>query len=333
MVAGLTSTVFINEFHYDNNGTDSGEFIEIANTNGTDLTGWSVVLYSGVSTQVYGTYSLSGTGQLQVINLPVNGLQNGPKDGIALVNASNVVVQFLSYEGVLTATGGVASGLTSTDILVSENGSTPVGYSLQLVGTGSTYGDFMWNAVAITATKGASNTSQTITAASTRIEGSSAGETLTGGNSSADTIIAQGGNDIVNGNGMNDFVLGNKGADTLNGGDGNDTLYGGVGNDILNGGNGDDRLYGDKHDDQLTGGAGADVFGFKAKFGHDVITDFELGIDTVEFRSGVFASFSALSAAMVQSGADVVITDAKGNTLTIQDVLVAELTADHFLFV
>ena len=37
-------TVFINEIHYDNAGTDAGEAIEIAGPAGTNLTGWSVVL-------------------------------------------------------------------------------------------------------------------------------------------------------------------------------------------------------------------------------------------------------------------------------------------------
>ena len=46
MVAGTSSTTFINEFHYDNAGADVGEFIEIVTLAGTDLTGWSIVLYN-----------------------------------------------------------------------------------------------------------------------------------------------------------------------------------------------------------------------------------------------------------------------------------------------
>jgi hypothetical protein len=53
------------------------------------------------------------------------------------------VVQFLSYEGTMTAKGGAADGMTSTDIGVSET-SVTTGYSLQLSGTGSNYGDFTW---------------------------------------------------------------------------------------------------------------------------------------------------------------------------------------------
>ena len=41
------TAVFINEIHYDNGGTDTGEAIEIAGPAGTDLTGWSLVLYNG----------------------------------------------------------------------------------------------------------------------------------------------------------------------------------------------------------------------------------------------------------------------------------------------
>ena len=33
--------VFINEFHYDNDGADAGEFVEVAGPAGTSLNGWS----------------------------------------------------------------------------------------------------------------------------------------------------------------------------------------------------------------------------------------------------------------------------------------------------
>ena len=53
--------VFINEFHYDNDSTDAGEAIEIAGPAGTDLSGWSIVLYNGSGGAPYTTTSLSGT--------------------------------------------------------------------------------------------------------------------------------------------------------------------------------------------------------------------------------------------------------------------------------
>src|SRR5262249_6399341 len=56
------ATPWINEFHYDNVGTDVGEFIEIAGAAGTNLSGYSLVLYNGdpASRQSYNTTALSG---------------------------------------------------------------------------------------------------------------------------------------------------------------------------------------------------------------------------------------------------------------------------------
>lgn len=166
-VATAQTPVFINEIHYDNTGTDAGEAIEIAGPAGTDLTGWSIVLYNGANGAVYDTDLLSGTIPdlgggfgVVVLNYAVNGIQNGSPDGIALVDASSTVVQFLSYEGAFTAVGGPADGELSTDIGVSENGSEPLGLSLQLIGNGSDYQDFAWNSPAI-ATFGAFNNGQT----------------------------------------------------------------------------------------------------------------------------------------------------------------------------
>jgi predicted extracellular nuclease len=164
--AAAAISVFINEIHYDNTGTDAGEAIEIAGPAGTDLTGWSIVLYNGAGGASYDTDALSGIIPNQQagfgtisLSYPSNGIQNGSPDGIALVNASNVVVQFLSYEGAFTAVGGPANGMLSVDIGVSENGSEPLGQSLRLTGTGQFYEDFTWNAPA-TATFGAINTGQ-----------------------------------------------------------------------------------------------------------------------------------------------------------------------------
>lgn len=165
-VAPLTTTVFINEIHYDNTGTDTGEAIEIAAPSGTSLTGWNVVLYNGNGGASYDTDPLGavagtcGTYDLYVINYASNGIQNGAPDGLALVDASNTVVQFLSYEGTFAATNGPANGMTSTDIGVSESGSGAAGNSLQLAGTGTQYSDFAWQAEA-TSTFGACNTGQT----------------------------------------------------------------------------------------------------------------------------------------------------------------------------
>ena len=140
---------WVNEFHYDNASTDVGEFIEIAGAAGTDLTGWSLVLYNGNGGTVYQTVELSGIisddqSGFGAISFEIAGIQNGAPDGFALVDNTNTVIQFLSYEGSFTANGGAADGMTSIDVGVSESSSTEAGNSLQLSGTGSNYGNFVW---------------------------------------------------------------------------------------------------------------------------------------------------------------------------------------------
>jgi chitodextrinase len=128
--------VRVSEIHYDDEGTDAGEAIEVSAPAGTDLTGWTVVLYNGGGGAPYGVANLSSatvttceTRQVALLAFP--GIQNGDPDGMALVDAGNNVVEFLSYEGTFTASGGPANGLTSTDIGVAEGALTPDGASLQ----------------------------------------------------------------------------------------------------------------------------------------------------------------------------------------------------------
>ncbi|GAA4109348.1 hypothetical protein GCM10022393_05890 [Aquimarina addita] len=161
---GYSQQVFINEIHYDNISTDSDEAIEIAGVSGTDISGWTLVLYNGSNSSVYNTFSLSGSIPDQqngfgTLLVTTAGLQNGAPDGIALVDADNTVLQFLSYEGVITAIDGPAAGLTSIDIGVEESNNTPLGSSLQLVGTGTIATDFIWESVA-TNSYGMINTNQ-----------------------------------------------------------------------------------------------------------------------------------------------------------------------------
>ena len=144
------ASVFINEIHYDNSGSDIGEAIEVAATAGTNLNGWSLVLYNGSNGTVYNTRNLSvivgnsGNG-FGFVTEYISGIQNGSPDGVALVDNNGNVVQFLSYEGSLTATNGPANTMTSTNIGVSESSSNSVGNSLQLTGNGSSYNDFSWS--------------------------------------------------------------------------------------------------------------------------------------------------------------------------------------------
>jgi predicted extracellular nuclease len=147
----MAANVFFNELHYDNSGADANEAIEIAGAAGTDLTGWTIVFYNGANGQSYGQIALSGTiadeqNGFGTRSFTFAGIQNGPPDGFALVDASNQVVQFLSYEGVMSATNGAAAGMTSTDIGVFEGETTGATVSLQLKGTGTSAADFTWTA-------------------------------------------------------------------------------------------------------------------------------------------------------------------------------------------
>ena len=144
------------------------------------------------------------------------------------------------------------------------------------------------------------------------------------------------GDDLVQGDGGKDTLSGNKGDDTLYGGNGTDTLYGGKGEDELEGGSNDDILVGGAGDDILTGGAGDDDFVFKGNFGNDIITDFDAtnGKEDIDL-SGVasIANITDLQANhMTQSGANVIIDDGMGNTITLLNVDISDLGGNDFLF-
>lgn len=159
--------IWLNEFHYDNAGGDTGEFVEIAvapNMAALSPTSIEVIFYNGSGGAVYGSETLSLTTPVTTTNgfrffeVPFAPIQNGSPDGIAIA-VSGVVQQFLSYEGSFIATNGLANGMTSEDIGLNEPSTTATGLSLQLEGTGSTYSDFTWSGPAAES-PGAVNTNQ-----------------------------------------------------------------------------------------------------------------------------------------------------------------------------
>jgi len=144
---GSVPAIRFSEIHYDNFGNDQDEKIEVEGPAAMDLTGWSVVLYNGNGGVAYSTTSLAGVTRtacaqsarsVVVVSYPANGIQNGSPDGMALVDASGTVIEFLSYEGSFAAVDGPAVGLSSTDIGVAEN-SSPVGQSLQRSADGTSW--------------------------------------------------------------------------------------------------------------------------------------------------------------------------------------------------
>ncbi|MGC1272997.1 MAG: Ig-like domain-containing protein, partial [Planctomycetaceae bacterium] len=142
VVEAEPATPRINEVHYDNDGADGEEFIEIRVAKDADVSGLVVELYNGNGGTTYGNVSVSSLTKTSdegydyyVWEIP--GIQNGSPDGIALSD-NGTVIEFLSYEGTFTATNGTAAGLTSNDIVVSEPANTPTGQSLQRTGDGPT---------------------------------------------------------------------------------------------------------------------------------------------------------------------------------------------------
>jgi serralysin len=112
-------------------------------------------------------------------------------------------------------------------------------------------------------------------------------------------------------------------------------LDGGAGDDFLSGGDGNDALLGGSGNDGLFGGAGNDTFIFGPGFRHDTVGDFgDAGgdEDIIAFSTAVFDDFAEVQAAMVQVGADVVITANGGHTVTLLNVLKQNLGADDFTF-
>jgi uncharacterized repeat protein (TIGR02059 family) len=163
--------VFVSEIHYDNTGTDTGEGVSIFGPAGTNLAGWSVVPYNGSNGQSYtpvanlsGSIDDENNSGFGELTFAISGLQNGSPDGVALVNESGQVVQFLSYEGSFAATNGPAQGRTSTDIGVSQSATEAVGLTLQVVGTGALYEQLSWAAPA-TGSMGSINAEHTVPAA------------------------------------------------------------------------------------------------------------------------------------------------------------------------
>ncbi len=135
--------LIINEVDYDQAGTDSASFVEILNVGTTpaSLTNLALVLVNGNNNTEYARYNLSPAGSflaagqfLVVANTNVtvaagamkfvptgvantDWIQNGPPDGIALINTTTLtVLDALSYEGSIMA--AVITGFPGTVNLV-----------------------------------------------------------------------------------------------------------------------------------------------------------------------------------------------------------------------
>lgn len=169
--------VWINEIHYDNTGADADEFIEVVleNAGNYSLADFAIYLVNGNGGVIYNTKTLDqftvgssyGNFAIYSYNFGSNIFQNGAPDGMAVAYQGILIPgQFLSYEGAFTGVGGAVDGVLSVNIGVSQAGSGPIGYSLQLAGAGTQYTDFFWRPEAQN-TNGTINNLQSFSAATT----------------------------------------------------------------------------------------------------------------------------------------------------------------------
>lgn len=141
-------------------------------------------------------------------------------------------------------------------------------------------------------------------------------------------------------------IDGTSGNDTLIGTDGHNIIDGLAGNDIMDGGAGNDQLLAFFGDDTMTGGVGDDTFSFWAGeedyevfpqrssqdgiFGDNVITDFTVGEDTIDFAGRLVRRFEDLE--ITQDGNDALISFFWGDSVRLEGVDANTLTADDFSF-
>ena len=145
------------------------------------------------------------------------------------------------------------------------------------------------------------------------------------------TIDGLAGNESISGLAGNDVLRGGNDADSVNGGSGADRIFGDAGNDTLYGGIGNDRLDGGAGDDAIFSGSGYDIFVFKAGSDNDTFSNFTNAYDKINLQTYNFASFAAVKALAHQAASSVVIDLGSGDTITISNFTMANLTAGDFI--
>ncbi|RZN13007.1 hypothetical protein CWO91_01215, partial [Bradyrhizobium genosp. SA-3] len=142
---------------------------------------------------------------------------------------------------------------------------------------------------------------------------------LAGGTADGDGSV---GHDTITGGVTN--VAGSNFNDTITGSASGDQLFGNNGNDLINGGAGNDFL---------GGGLGADTFAYATGSGADTIGDFlQAQTDKIDLTgvAGV-SSFAQVQARATQVGPNTVIDFGNGDSLTLSNVTLSNLTAADFI--
>ncbi|WP_159456776.1 M10 family metallopeptidase [Roseivivax jejudonensis] len=159
------------------------------------------------------------------------------------------------------------------------------------------------------------------------------------GNAGDDSLGGGFGRDTINGDGGNDDIGGGEGNDVIDGGSGNDFVAGGGRHDVVRGGDGNDRLNGGEGNDTLTGGNGADMFLFNDMIEgeRDIITDFELGFDSMRISGVENAPGSGLAGYLdaldPRDTADGAVLSFNGHEILLAGVDADDLDLGDFVFV
>lgn len=160
------------------------------------------------------------------------------------------------------------------------------------------------------------------------------------GHGDGDELWGGGGNDTLYGDGVFVAVEGggygielaySPGDDILHGGADDDALYGQVGEDQLFGDDGSDFIDGGTGNDELTGGSGADTFFFGPDSGDDIVLDFEIGQDEIQFDDSL--AVVNMGDLLIEDGASgAVISWGTGDSITLEGIAAADVGGNAFGF-
>jgi len=181
-----------------------------------------------------------------------------------------------------------------------------------------------------TLTGGAGTDTLSYSASSAAVTVNMATSWASGGDSTGDSFS---GFENVTGSSNADHLIGDHSANTITGGAGNDRLEGNGGADTLTGGAGDDTLKGQGGNDTLIGEGGNDLFVFDDGNGDDIINDFVINTDDIDFSDlSTLNNYSDVTSNAVQSGSNTVIDTGSDNSVTLLGVDLSLLDQDDFVF-
>ncbi len=151
------------------------------------------------------------------------------------------------------------------------------------------------------------------------------------GDAGANFIHGNAGRNVLSGDDGNDRLRGGRGSDVVRGETGNDNVMGQSGNDVLFGNAGRDNLRGGAGSDIYIGGRGADRFVIGPDQGADTIRDHQAGVDKIHLAALSLGTFGALVSLMSDTGRGVRIAFDTDDSLLLQGLAVADLSAGDFI--